>query len=104
MKIFFKKNKFILFVIVLSIPTFVLMLRYGIFSMQDFHLFRLIEFDKCIKALQFPCRWAPDSGAGFGEPIFNFYGQFPYWIGEMFHLISFAFTDSIKLLFILSLT
>ncbi len=94
---------FILLILVLSIPTFFLMLRFGIFSMQDFHIFRLIEFDKCIKALQIPCRWAQDSGAGYGEPIFNFYGQFPYWVGEIFHLVGFAFTDSLKFIFILSI-
>ncbi len=93
---------YILIVLVLSIPSFFLMLRFGIFSTQDFHLFRLVEFDKCVRDLQIPCRWAADSGAGFGEPIFNFYGQFPYWIGEIFHLISFSKIDSIKILFILS--
>src|SRR5258708_740669 len=97
------KKIFLLLVIIISIPTFFQMLRWGIFSMQDFHIFRLIEFDKCIKDLQIPCRWAADSGAGFGEPLFNFYGQFSYWIGEIFHLISFNLIDSIKLTFIFSL-
>ncbi len=99
-----KSNKllFIILIIVLAIPTFFLMLRYGIFSMQDFHLFRLVEFDKCVKILQLPCRWAYDSGAGYGEPVFNFYGQFVYWVGEIFHLISFSKIDSIKLVFITS--
>src|SRR5258708_3218762 len=96
------KGKFVILIIFLSIPTFFLMLRFGIFSMQDFHIFRLIEFDKCLQHLQIPCRWAQDSGAGYGEPIFNFYGQFPYWVGEIFHLISFSKIDSIKILFILS--
>lgn len=87
----------------LSIPTFGMMLRFGIFSMQDFHLFRLIEFDKCVRALQIPCRWAPDSGAGYGEPIFNFYGQLPYAVGEIFHILAFSKVDSLKIVFILSL-
>src|SRR5258708_4553575 len=94
---------FVLLIIVLSIPTFSLMLRYGIYSMQDFHYFRLLEFTKCIQDLQIPCRWAADSGAGFGEPLFNFYGQFPYWAGEVFHLLTFSKIDSLKILFILSL-
>lgn len=72
--------------------------------MQDFHYFRLLEFDKCVKALQIPCRWAPDSGAGYGEPLFNFYGQLPYAIGEIFHLLTLSKIDSLKIVFILSLS
>lgn len=94
---------FILIIFLLSIPTFWQMLTPGIFSMQDFHLFRLIEFDKCIRALQIPCRWAPDAGAGYGEPVFNFYGQFVYVFGELFHLINFSKVDSLKITFIFSL-
>lgn len=94
---------FLLVLLVLSLPTFVLMLRPGFFSTQDFHIFRLIEFDKCIKALQIPCRWAPDAGAGYGEPLFNFYGQLPYVIGEVFHFLTFSKIDSTKIVFILSM-
>src|SRR5258708_34907123 len=96
------KKFFLLLIIVLAIPTFLQMLRPGIFSMQDFHYFRLLEFSKCVQDLQIPCRWAVDSGAGFGEPLFNFYGQFPYWAGEVFHLLTFSKIDSLKILFILS--
>ncbi len=92
-----------LLIIILSLGTFWRMLRPGIFSMQDFHLFRLYEYDQCIKDLIFPCRWAPDAGLGYGEPLFNFYGQLAYLIGEAFHLIGFSLINSLKLTFILSL-
>lgn len=98
-----KNLKILLIVILISVPTFFRMLPSGIHSMQDFHLFRLVEFDKCIKAFQIPCRWAPDAGLGYGEPLFNFYGQLSYAIGEIFHLTGISFIDSIKILFILSL-
>lgn len=94
---------FVLLIILLSIPTFSQMLRMGIFSMQDFHFFRLVEFDKCIRDLQIPCRWAQDSGAGFGEPLFNFYGQLVYAFGEIVHLMGVAKIDSLKILFAFSL-
>lgn len=97
-----RKYKFLLLVILLSIPAFFRMLKPGIFSMQDFHLFRLYEFDKCVKLLQIPCRWAPDAGLGFGEPLFNFYPQLSYAIGEVYHLAGGTFVDSLKFLFILS--
>ena len=100
---FIQKYIFIILVILISIPTFYKMLSSGIYSMQDFHLFRLYEFDKCIKVFQIPCRWSPDAGLGYGEPLFNFYGQFVYAIGESLHLTGISFVSSIKILFIFSL-
>lgn len=98
-----KKTLIILIIIVvISIPTFFRMLRPGIYSMQDFHFFRLVEFDSCIRDFQIPCRWSANAGYGYGEPLFNFYGQLPYAIGEIFHLIGIPFTDSLKFVFILS--
>lgn len=79
------------------------MLRMGVYTMHDFHVFRQFEFNKCVMDGVFPCRWASDSGMGYGEPLFNFYGQFPYWIGEAFHFLGFSIINSVKLLFILSL-
>ncbi len=99
MKIF----KYLLVIILISVVSFWRMLRPGIYSMQDFHLFRLYEFDKCVQSLEIPCRWAPDAGLGYGEPLFNFYGQFPYLIGEVFHLAGLSLIDSIKVVFIISL-
>src|SRR3989344_7449917 len=93
----------LLILLVLTLPTFAFMLRPGIYTMHDFHVFRQYEFDKCVKAKTFPCRWSPDAGLGYGEPVFNFYGQFPYWIGEIIHFLGFQFIDTVKLLFILSL-
>ncbi|MEK7497982.1 MAG: hypothetical protein AAB656_03625, partial [Patescibacteria group bacterium] len=92
-----------LLVAALAVPTFFRMVRYGIHTTQDYHFFRLLEFDKCVRAFTFPCRWAPDAGLGYGEPLFNFYGQLVYAVGEIFHLVGFSLIDSIKMLFILSL-
>ena len=89
--------------IILLIPTFFGMLRSGIYSTQDFHFFRLFEFDKCVRAFQIPCRWAPDAGLGYGEPLFNFYTQLPYAFAELFHLVGFGLIDSLKIAFALSL-
>lgn len=95
--------KITLLIFLLTIPAFFRMLRPGIFLMQDFHLFRLFEFDRCFRDLQLPCRWAVDAGFGYGEPVFNFYTQVPYLIGQLFHLFGLQFVDSIKILFILSI-
>jgi hypothetical protein len=95
---------FLSIVVILIVPTFWRMLRPGIFSMQDpVHYFRLVDYYKCFEDWNFPCRWSPSSGLGYGEPVFNFYGQLPYFVGGLFHLAGFPFIDSLKLLFILSL-
>jgi hypothetical protein len=95
--------KKIILLILLAVPSFALMLRQGIYTTHDFHPFRQYEFDRCIQDKIFPCRWAADSGMGYGEPVFNFYGQFPYWVGELYHLVGFSLIDSVKLVFITSL-
>lgn len=100
---FLRKNIILVLILILVIPTFYRMVRVGMFSTQDFHIFRLVEFDKCVKSLQVPCRWSPDAGLGYGEPIFNYYGQFAYAVGEVFHLFGVSFIDSIKILFVISL-
>ncbi|MBI3397094.1 hypothetical protein HY045_01310, partial [Candidatus Woesebacteria bacterium] len=94
---------FIILICALAIPTFIRMVKPGMFTTQDFHFFRLFEFDKCFKDLQIPCRWAPDAGLGFGEPLFNFYGQLPYLFGEIIHISGFSLIDSLKSVFIFSL-
>ncbi|MBX4205579.1 YfhO family protein [Candidatus Microgenomates bacterium] len=100
---FLNKHFFIILISILVFPTFLRMLRPGIFSMQDFHYFRLFEFDKCIADLQIPCRWSQDVGLGFGEPLFNFYGQLSYVFGEVLRLANFSLINSLKIVFILSL-
>jgi uncharacterized membrane protein len=96
-------KKFLFILIFLSLPAFALMLRFGIYTMHDFHVFRLYEFTKCFSDSVFPCRWSSNSGMGYGEPLFNFYGQFPYWLGQLFRTASFSIIDSTKAVFILSL-
>lgn len=98
-----KSAKYWLLAIIFTLPAFGLMLRPGIYTMHDPHLFRVQQFDTCFRAGNFPCRWAPDSGKGFGEPLFNFYAQFPYWLTQTFRLTGASLIDSLKLVFILSL-
>ncbi len=88
--------------IVLLVPTFWRMLRPGIFSTHDFHVFRQYEFNKCIKDLQIPCRWAPDATYEYGQPMFNFYGQLSYISGQIPIWLGFEVMDGVKFSFILS--
>lgn len=80
-----------------SLPLF----QPGYFSMHDdMQVSRLYEMDLCLKDGQFPCRWVPDMGYSYGYPLFNYYPPFPYYLGEVFHLLGFGYIDSAKLLFI----
>lgn len=98
-----KSAKFWLLAVLIALPTFGLMLRAGIYTMHDPHLFRIQQFDACVNSGIFPCRWAEDSGKGFGEPLFNFYAQFPYWLTQSFRIVGFSLIDSAKAVYILSL-
>lgn len=102
-KIFGNKTLlFLLLLFILTIPTFWRMVKPGIFSMHDFHEFRLLEYHKCIQDLQIPCRWSPDAALGYGQPLFNFYGQLPFAFGEIFVLVGFSILDSLKITFALT--
>ena len=95
--------KLLLLLQLLLLPAYSLMLRPGIFTMHDFHVFRQQQFDKCLHLGYFPCRWAFDATKGYGQPLFNFYGQLPYWIGEIPRLLGTQIIDAVKLNFIFTL-
>jgi hypothetical protein len=93
---------FLFFAVLLSVPSFLKIVRPGFFPMQDsMQVFRLFELDKCVNDLQLPCRWIPDGGYGYGYPQFNFYAPLVYYLGEIIHLGGLQFIDSIKVLFAL---
>lgn len=74
----------------------------GYFSMHDdLQVMRLTQMDRCFQDGQIPCRWSPDMGAGYGQPMFNYYSVFPYYLGELIHLFGFSFVDVSKILFFL---
>jgi uncharacterized membrane protein len=96
-----KKNIFLLILIFLAtVLTFYRLCRPGYFSMMDdMHVFRLDQFDKCLKDGQIPCRFIKDGGMGYGYPLFNYYSPLSYSIAEFFHLFGFNFIDSLKITF-----
>ncbi len=100
---YLKRNKYLVLITLITFLTFFRMIRVGMFSTQDFHLFRLFQFDKCVQSFEIPCRWAPDAGLGYGEPVFNYYGQLVYAFGELFNILGFGVIGSVKILFSISL-
>jgi len=62
----------------------------------------LFELDRGIQdGILYP-RWQPDFAFGYGYPFFNIYGPLSSYVGEAFHLLGFGFTDSVKIVFALS--
>lgn len=100
-----KKDIFALGVVfLLAIPSFLPLLSRGYFPMHDdMQVIRLQQMEKCFLDGQIPCRWSPDLGAGFGQPMFNYYSAFPYYLGIFFRIFGLQFVDIVKLLFLLSL-
>jgi len=97
-----KNKKILLLVLFISLLTCVRLFRSGYFSMQDdTQIFRLQQFDQCLKDGQIPCRFISSGGLGYGYPIYNYYPPFAYALAETFHLLGFSLINSIKAIFIL---
>jgi len=63
-------------------------LNSGFFPIHDdTQVQRVYEMKKAIMDGMFPVRWVADLGYGYGYPIFNFYGPFPYYIGGFINLL-----------------
>ncbi|MBM3208966.1 hypothetical protein FJZ40_01595 [Candidatus Shapirobacteria bacterium] len=103
MKYYAKKIFPILAVLVLSFFSYHSLLKPGYFPMHDdIQVIRVLQIDKCLKDGQFPCRWVPDMGYGYGYPQFIYYGPLPYYVMEGFHLEGWQFIDAVKAGFALS--
>ena len=101
----FLKSEIIVLILalLLSIPAVKEIWRPGYYPMHDdLQLMRLLQIDKCTKDRQFPCRWVPDMGYGYGYPLFNFYPPMPYYLGELFRLLGLSFISTAKVIFTLS--
>jgi hypothetical protein len=79
------------------------MLTPGYFNMHDdLQMMRQLVVETCFKDGQIPCRWTQHMGYGYGFPLFNYYPQLPYLVGEIYRLLGFSFVDTAKLVFFTS--
>lgn len=90
---------------VVSLFSVIPLLHKGYFPMHDdLQVMRLFEMQKCFAVGQIPCRWATDMAFGYGQPLFNFYSAFPYYLGSFIHnLFQISLIDTAKILFAISL-
>ena len=58
---------------------------------------RLFALDRALSGGVLYPRWAPDLAYGYGYPLFNFYGPFPYYLAELFKLIGAGYLGGIRL-------
>ncbi len=104
MKKFLKNNVYYVLIFLLALPSVLALFKQGFYgASDDMHIAWLFEMDRVVKVWQFPPRFVPDLSFGFGYPLFNFVFPLPFYLGEVFHLMTFNFVDSIKLVFGFSL-
>jgi len=95
-----KYQKIIIFCTLVLIPLFAILPLFhpGFFPMHDDEqVGRLIELHKVTMDGQFPPRWVPDLGFGYGYPLYNFYPPLFYYIGEIFKQLGSNFILATKL-------
>jgi hypothetical protein len=81
-----------LFALVAGLP----LLRSELMSGHDSfaYLPRNVEFYEVLSSGQLVPRWAPDLGAGYGEPTFNFNPPLVYYFSALFHALGAGFPAS----------
>lgn len=98
-----KKNIFdflgILILVFFSFIIFLPLLRSGFWVNHDaVSPVRLLEMETCFADGQFPCRWTPDLGGGFGLPLFNFYPPLFYFLTMIPRVLGVSFVASFKII------
>jgi len=94
----------LLIIVFVSLITSWQLFRPGYFTMHDdLQVMRVYEMDRCLKDGQIPCRWSPDMGAGYGQPMFNFYSATPYYLGGLIKSLGFGFIVTVKALLLICL-
>lgn len=97
-----KKILFIVFSILVILPTVLPLLNNGFFVVHDnTQVERVFQMTKSLADGNFPVRWVDDLGYGYGYPIFNFYGPFPYYIAGLINLLISNSLIVTKIMFIL---
>lgn len=77
-----KHSLLIIFLLFLSLVAVLPLLQSGFFSFHDdTQIARVFEMKKALSTGEFPVRWVPDLGYGYGYPIFNFYAPLAYYVG-----------------------
>jgi len=91
--------KRLIVIFLLTVPAFSQLIRPGFLPIHDnLQPMRQLEMNKCFEDGQIPCRWVSNMGLGYGYPLFNYYPPFPYYLGQIYHLVGFSYLDITKAL------
>ncbi len=74
-----------------------------IISGDSSHAFRTYQMHRCLADGQWPCRWVPDLGNGYGYPLFNYYPPLPYYVGAVLRELGISYLRAVNLLFAMGL-
>ena len=78
------------------------LLHSGFFRVHDYvHAARIAEMLRALQDGEFPVRWTPDFGFGYGMPLFEFYAPLPFYVGTFFYWLGLHIILVLKLLFVL---
>lgn len=73
------------------------------FRIHDYtQVARIVEMARSLQAGEFPVQWSQNFGAGYGMPLFLFYGPLPFYVGALLTFLGFSAVNAMKLLFLLS--
>ena len=97
-------NKVLLILVLLSIPSFFVLLKKGFYEPHDLHhIADIYEMFRGFESGQLPPRLGPDFSYGYGYPLFNFYYVFPFYLGALLFFLFGSLTISFKLIMILGI-
>lgn len=100
-----KRNKFLLFLIVLTIPSIIFLFQNGYFQSDDgeWMVIRFSSFFQALREGQIPVRFLSRLNYGYGYPVADFlYPGFMY-LGVPIHLLGFNFVNTVKIILGLSM-
>lgn len=92
-----KINLFYLLLLILILPI-ISIFRPGDYESGDFniHIYRIINFYDALREGHFMPSWANELNASYGNPLFIFNYNLPYYIISFFHFIGLSFIESMK--------
>lgn len=96
-----KSIKWIVLITILALLIIWPLFRKGFWESDDgeWMVIRFSAFHESLRDGHFPVRWTQRLNHSYGYPVLNFLYPLPFYIAEIFHLLGFGFTDSIKLVF-----
>lgn len=98
---YFKDNKGIIFVFLISLLPLLNLLTPGLPVAHDTfeHVARIASFNISLSEGVLIPRWGGNLNWGYGHPILMFLYPIPSYAASLFHIIGFSYVDSLKLLF-----